>query len=155
MRRMALALLMTLSTMAALGCNSLQDAIYKDAIEKALRENALTGSAATDEHVRAMRSVDLTNCPPDFREAYTRYIRAWEETAAVHNAKAKLDGEEDAAAVAGVLTTMFGSNDTPWSDHVRAERELRRLEVATSTDLSASSRQVDDIAVKYGVQLSH
>lgn len=134
------------------GCGSIQDAMYKDAIEKALHEDALTGKQPTAEHVAAMRNVDMSNCPPDFREAYMKHIHAWEQEAAVYEAKMKLDNDEDGAAVAGVLATLFDSDATPWSDHVQAEQKIKSLAASASEQVSSTWRDIETIASRYGAK---
>lgn len=135
------------------GCDSIQNAIYKSAIEKAIHEDSLTGTDPSDSHVNAMSKVDLSDCPPEFREAYSKHIHAWEERAAVQKAKAKLDNDEDAAAVGGLLASLFDSQATPWSDHMRAVQEVNRLDSESQTDVQTTWQSVEDVARKYGVQM--
>lgn len=124
MKRMATAFLCLLTLVpvfALTACSGCQSMLYKPAIESALHQDALTGREPTDDHVASMRKVDLSNCPDDFRVAYVQYMQAWEQAAKVQKAKAELDSEADAAAAAGFLATLFSSDATPWSDHMRAE----------------------------------
>jgi hypothetical protein len=58
-------LVLALTAIGVTGCDYIQNAKYKAAIEKALHEDALTGKTPTADHVSAMRMVDLSNCPPD------------------------------------------------------------------------------------------
>lgn len=156
MRRIESVTLVLLASFLGLvmfGCESIQNAIYEAAIEKAIHEDALTGHAPTFDHTNAMRRVDLSGCPQDFREAYSKHIHAWEEVAAVQQARTKLNDEEDAAAVAGVLATIFGSDATPWGDHVQAVQEVNRLEAVARGDVATTWQEVEDVARKYGVQM--
>lgn len=153
MQRIAALLILVLPILATAGCSAVQDALYKSAIEKALHEDALTGKEPTSGHTAAMRQVDLTDCPQDFRVAYMNHIHAWDEKVTVNQAKVKLDNEEDGAAVAGLLAGLFGSNATPWSDHVRAEQEVQRLDAVASSDITSTWQQVELIASKYGAQV--
>ena len=136
---------------AAVGCDRVQNEMYKSAIQKAIHESSLTGSAPTDEHVKALKSIDLSECPEDFRTAYIQYIHAWEEEAAVNNARARLSSQDGDAMAAGVLSTLFGSSTTPWSDHLRAEQELLSYQKRADTDLSVSAEGLNDGARKYGL----
>ena len=140
-------------SLSSIGCDSIQSQMYKSAIENAIREDALTGSASTFDHVNSMKLVDLSDCPPDFREAYSEHIQAWEEVAEVHAAKEKLDGDEDAAAIGGILTSIAGSDATPWADHVRAEERVAELGRQASADVSSTWRNVENVAYKYGAQV--
>ena len=140
-------------SLSSIGCDSIQNQMYKSAIENAIREDALTGSANTFDHVNSMKLVDLSDCPPDFREAYSEHIQAWEEAAEAHAAKEKLDSEEDAAALGGILTSISGSDATPWADHVQAEKRVVELGRKASADVSSTWQNVEDMAFKYGVQM--
>lgn len=141
------------SMAAVTGCDSIQNAMYKSAIEKAIHEDSLTGHEPTMDHVSAMRKVDISDCPPEFREAYSHHIHAWEEAAEVAQAKAKLDNDEDAAAFAGLVAYLADSSETPWSDHVEAVNQVRQLQLKAHDDIESTWQQVEDIARKYGVQM--
>jgi hypothetical protein len=149
----ALALIACVPVALLAGCDSIQNAIYKSAIEKAIHEDALTGHEPTIDHVNAMRQVDLSDCPPEFREAYSHHIHAWEEAAQVQLAKAKLDNDEDSAAVAGILASVFDADATPWSDHVQAVNRVNQLQAQAHDDIQSTWQGVEDVARKYGVQI--
>ena len=149
-----LALALSLLLLATTGCERMQNEMYKSAIQKALHESSLTGSAPTDEHVKALKSVDLSECPQDFREVYSTYIHAWEEEAAVNDARIKLDSQEGDAAAAGLLSTLFGSSETPWSDHLRAQQQLEEYKKRADADTSARASDVNDAARKYGLNIT-
>lgn len=135
------------------GCDWIQDGIYRSGIEKAIHEDSLAGHAATADHIQSMRRVDLSDCPQDFREAYSKHIHAWEEAAQVQQAKADLAKDEDAAAAAGVLATLFGTDDTPWSDHEAAVQRVDQYQQKASEDIHSTWQEVEDVARKYGVQI--
>jgi hypothetical protein len=153
MRRSVIILIFSVFVLAISGCEDIQNAIYKSAIEKALHEDALTGKAPTPEHAAAMRQVALNDCPQDFRVAYMNHIHAWDETAAVNQAKVKIDNEEDAAALGGALATLFDSDATPWSDHLRAQQEIVRYEKLAATNVATTWQEVETIASKYGARV--
>jgi hypothetical protein len=156
MRRTAalfLGLLFLAPLLVATGCDGCQSIFYKSAIEKALHEDALTGHEPTFDHTAAMRKVDLSDCPEDFRVAYTNHIHAWDEAAKVNQAKAELTSDEDAAAAAGALATLFGSDETPWSDHERAVAEVNRLQQVASDDIHGTWQVVEDVSAKYNAQV--
>jgi Flp pilus assembly protein TadD len=146
-------LVMSATVLSVSGCEGCQNQIYKSAIEKALHEDALTGKQPTYDHTAAMRKVDMTNCPEDFRVTYMRHIHAWDEASAVREAKQKLDNEQDAAAIAGTLASLFGSDETPWGDHIRAEQEVQRLAEIASRDISSTWQDVEEVASKYGAEV--
>ncbi len=149
------ALIVLMPILSTVACTDLENAVYKSGIEKAIHEDALTGNEPTYGHTAAMRKVDLSDCPQDFRVAYANHIHAWDERAAAHAAKVKLDNDEDASAVAGLLSTLFDIDATPWSDHVRAENEVKRLESIASNDVHTTWQDVETVASKYGAQLPH
>ena len=168
MRRLGtllIGLVLTMSAFGSLGCESAEDrareqqaaeqAKFKTAIEKALHEDSLTGAEPTTGHANAMRSVDLQECPPDFRVAYMKHIHAWDEKAAVHNAKVQVDAQEEDAAAAGALATLFDSSETPWNDHLQAEQELQKYENVASADVRSTFEEVEEVASKYGAKVPH
>ncbi len=135
---------------SCLGCNIIQRAIYKSAIQKALHEDSLTGQDPTAGHAEAMRRVDLSGCPQDFRDAYLKHVHAWDEKVAVHQAKAELDDQAGADLTMGVLAGLFGSDATPIGDHVQKEQELDRLDDVADNDIEITWRNVQDVALQYG-----
>jgi hypothetical protein len=151
--RVLVSALITACVIGAVGCEGMQNARYKTAIEQALHEDALTGTDPTPSHTSNMRTIDLSDCPPEFRVAYMEHIEAWEELVKVSQAKNELDSEADAAAAAGFLSTLFSMNTTPWRDHVRAEAEVQRLGVAATADVHSTWETVEQIASKYGAQV--
>ncbi len=152
-RHLAVILMAGLPMLVATGCSVAQDALYKSAIEKALHEDALIGKDPTAGHTAAMRQVDMSDCPQEFRVAYMNHIHAWDEAAAVGQAKTKLDNEEDGAAVGGILASLFGADATPWSDHVRAQEEVQRLAGVAAGDIKSTWQQIEVLAAKYGAQM--
>ena len=156
MRRVAalsLCVLFLLPLLAIAGCEGCQNILYKAAIEKALHEDSLTGKDPSDDHVAAMRKVDLSGCPQDFNVAYVKYIEAWQLAAKVQKAKAELDNEADAAAAGGILATLFGSDETPWSDHLQAEARIAQLNLDAVSQIQSSWNTIGEVAAKYGAQL--
>lgn len=138
---------------ACAGCDELQQAADKAAIQKALHESSLTGTAPSDEHVQALKTVDLSACPQAFRAAFVQYIHAWEEEAAVNDAQVKLSNEEGPAAAAGLISTIFEMNETPWADHQNAVARLRHLKEVADGDVTASAKAVDDQARMFGLNI--
>jgi len=156
MKRIAallLCLLAFLPVAAITGCESIQNMLYKSATEKALHEDSLTGKLTTEDHVAAMRKVDLSGCPVDFNVAYVKYIEAWEQAAKVQKAKAELDNDADAAAAAGALATLFGSDETPWSDHLQAEARIAQMTLDANNQINSDWDGIKQVAAKYGAQV--
>ena len=136
------------------GCGQMQTEIDKAAIQGVLHETGLTGTARSDEHVTALKTIDISHCPQDFRDGYVRFIHAWEEEAAVQKAKARIDAEQEPAALAGVLATMFNSAETPWGDHLSAETQLADYQKQADTDLDGAAQALNDLARRHGVNIT-
>ena len=153
MRQAYLPLTAILAFTALSGCDAIQNTRYRTAIEKALHQDALTGKDATPGHIAAMRQVDISDCPQEFRVAYMNHIHAWDEASAVAQAKAKLANEEDAAAFAGALASLFNSDATPWSDHLHTEQEAEHLTAVAGQDIASTWQEIENLAGKYGARL--
>ncbi len=138
---------------ALAGCDDVQQSAYKAAIERALYEDSLTGHEPTYSHTESMRRLDLSACPDDFRVAYVRHIHAWDTVAAVQQAKAKLDSEEDTAALAGLFATLADSAETPWTDHLQAEQKAAYLQRVVNAAVVSTWHDVEDVATRYGARL--
>lgn len=132
-----------------------QLARYRSAIEKVLQMDLLTGTHATSEHTQGMRSIDLSECPLDFRVAYMAHIHAWDEAAAVMAANDKLNSNEDSDAIAGGLATLFSSDATPWQDHLNAKANIERLAAQADADIKSTFNQVEILAAAYGARVPH
>jgi hypothetical protein len=150
---LVLGLLVTVSLLAATGCQVDKNAAYKTAIEKALHEDALTGHEPTLDHAAEMRNVDLTGCPEDFRTAYTNHIHAWDDAAKAHQAVEELNSESDAATAAVALGKIFGTDASAWSDRDQAVVVVTRLQKAASDAIHSTWATVQQVAAKYGAQV--
>lgn len=174
--RVLIAIMLGLLLMGSVGCKDTQEvarhqqqladeetararveqlAHYKLAIEKALQMDLLTGTHATSEHTHGMRSIDLSDCPADFRVAYMAHIHAWDEAAAVMAANDKLNSNEDSDAIAGGLAAIFGSDATPWQDHLNAKENIGRLAAQADADIKSTFNQVELLAAAYGAKVPH
>jgi hypothetical protein len=147
---LVLGLLVTVSLLAATGCEGCRNASYKSAIERALQQDALTGHEPSLDHTAAMHKVDLSGCPEDFRAAYANHIQAWEEAGKVHQAIVDLNNNGDLAATA---KEVFGPDAAPWSSREQAASELTRLQKAASDDIHSTWAKVEQVAAKYGAQV--
>ena len=132
-----------------------QIAQYKAAIEQVLHEDALTGKEPTAGHITAMQSIDLSSCPPELRVAYVKHIHAWQEEVVVARARAELDSKEDVAEAAGILTTMFGSDATPYSDFKSEQKKLEGYHQIASEDVTSTFESIEEIAAVYGARVPH
>jgi hypothetical protein len=147
---LVLGLLVTVSLLAATGCEGCRNAGYKSAIERALQQDALTGHEPSLDHTAAMRKVDLSGVPDDYRAAYADHIRAWEQAGKVHQSIVDLNNNGDLAAAA---KEVFGPDAAPWSSREQAVSELTRLQQAASDDIHSTWARVEQVAGKYGAQV--
>ena len=125
----------------------------QEAIKRVMHDASLTGDQDVQSHVDALRSIDIAETPPEFQQAFNRYVRAWDEAVQVRTAKEKVDADENNAAIGGTLATLFGSDAVPWSDHVAAEQKLSDYKARANTDIHTSYEDMRDAASKYGLQL--
>jgi hypothetical protein len=144
---LVLGLLVTISLVAATGCEGCRNAGYKSAIERALQQDALTGHEPSLDHTAAMRKVDLTGVPDDYRAAYENHIQAWDQAGKVHQAIVDLNNNVDLATA---TAAVFGPNATPWSSREQAASELDRMQKAASDDIHSTWARVEQVAGKYG-----
>ena len=94
---------------------------------------------ALDKMTRGMRQIDLSACPPEFREAYTRHIQAWESFANEHG----IDGFFK-ALLTGVLIALT-SNPTPLVAYIADQKGI-------SQDINDTWKEVEAIAARYNVR---
>lgn len=145
--------MLALSALLA-GCKDLQASMDKTAIESVLHDTGLTGTAKTDEHVHALKSIDIGQCPQDFRDGYIRYIHAWEEEAAVEKGKEQLAERRDPAALAALFSTLLNLSATPWADQQSAEAKLDEYAKTADADLVDASKSLNDLARRHGVNIT-
>jgi hypothetical protein len=81
---------------------------YPAAIQKVLSLDSATTSGNAGLTVIAMESIDLSNCPSDFRSAYRKHIQAWKDEAEVMATAQRLGGQgltDDQKTQAAILLT--------------------------------------------------
>jgi hypothetical protein len=126
----------------------------------AIHSSGATGDDALDQVaqltadlVSKMKTIPISNCPPDFREAYTRHINCWSYYAEAisHHPHIQSGGE---AVVNGFLRGLSGD---PTGGAFEAQDEINsylRQAQERDDDVTRSWGDVSAIAVKYGVQTS-
>jgi hypothetical protein len=149
--------LLLAAAVSCIGCDaaqkSLQEEMYKQAIQQVMHESDLTGTEPSDEHTSTLKTIDLMNCPPEFRFAFVKYIHAWEEEVAVRKAEVKLGDDELPSAGEELLAQAFGLNVKPWQEHQQAVQEIQTYKLRAESDLRSTAQDLDDLAVKYGVKV--
>jgi hypothetical protein len=133
------------------GCG-FENAAHAEAIKKVIHEDSLTGTDPTPGHAAAMRRIDLSACPDEFREAYVRHIQAWDTRAQVEAARIALENGTGAAMVGGALATLFDSAATPFADHARRLEMNKQDAAAARAAITSTWNEVEAVASRYGVQ---
>ncbi len=125
-------------------------------IETALIQDVSAGgfnSAA--QTVKAMRAIDTTNTPAEYRAAYVTHIQAWEDVARLKASWEAIDTDENNGIilVASVACAMLDCPATPIADRIEAEREYNRRLVVAQAQVTTSFREVERIAVSHGARM--
>lgn len=126
------------------------------AIEAALHADAQTGSISDDtQRAQAMRAIDTSACPPDFRAAYLDHIFAWERYAKVTKAISDLNSDDsvNVTLALSALTALLGGSGTPILDHIQAAERLDELKAEANGQIRATFERVQVVATGYGATL--
>lgn len=128
---------------------------YKACVQSVMNADAEIRATGASVQAATMREIDTTACPADFRQVYELHIQAWEDTARVEAAQARLNNDENvnATIIASMIAGVFGTGDTPIRDHLQAEDELKRLRSVASERIRETYNQVKVAAVGYGATL--
>ncbi len=126
------------------------------AVENVLQADAQTASITDDtRHAQAMRAIDTSACPSDFRAAYLDHIFAWERYAKVTKAIADLNSEDsvNVTLAFSALTALLGGSGTPILDHIHAAERLDELKAEASGQIHTTFERVQVVATAYGATL--
>lgn len=117
----------------------------KSAIESVLAQDALTTEEATSvaEIVQRMKSIDTSDCPADFREAYYRHIRAWQGMAEQVASEPQSFGE---GFLYGLIKGFEG-------DYTGGLGEINEARNYCSQQIKTTFQEVEAIAIRYGARL--
>jgi len=129
---------------------------YAIAINKVLQQDTRTSSGNDGNHYykltsAKMRMIDLSACPPDFRQAYLSHIHAWENAAKIEEAIAEYGTRASGAMIGGALSSFFDSKETPFSDYIEEGESLNRLGQRASASIKSTFQKVESIAGYYGI----
>ena len=126
-------------------------------IEVVLKADAVTtqGAKSVTDVVNNMRSIDLTNCPNDFRVAYVTHIHAWEALAAVEQKAISLesDANSGAAMAESFIRGFFGDPFGKSAELFAAQTQLQRDAQAASLSIKQTFETVEVIAVGHGAKM--
>lgn len=117
----------------------------KSAIESVLAQDARTTDGATSvaQIVQRMQSIDTSDCPADFREAYYRHAKAWEGLAEQIASEPQSGGE---AFLSGFLRGLQGDFTGGVGDMMDARNYW-------SHQIKTTFTEVEAIAIKHGAKL--
>ncbi|SEB97749.1 hypothetical protein [Terriglobus roseus] len=129
---------------------------YKAAVERVLQLDDRT-SAIRDlpQRVSAMKNIDTSECPPEFRSAYLDHTDAWLELARARQARSELasDGSIESTLIRSLFASANGSSETPVEDLLRSDAGLAQMESNASQRISSTFAVVQKIAFQYGAAL--
>jgi PBP1b-binding outer membrane lipoprotein LpoB len=124
---------------------------FKACVERVLlADSAANSSNRTNNQVaQAMRLIDTSDCPSDFRQAYEKHTYAWENSGKIEAAEAYLNSKEsrESTIAQSIFETIIGSEKTPLLDHLAAERELARLKSIASQEIRDTFQLVRSSAI--------
>jgi hypothetical protein len=131
--------------------------LQRTCMERVFAQDAQAASADPAQQTYRMRQIDTANCPADFRVAYFDHTAAWEEFAKIRQAQAELNSEESQNATIGasVIATILDIDATPIADHIDAELRLQRASEEAAREIDESFRNLERIALSYGVANDH
>jgi hypothetical protein len=109
-------------------------------------------TAAIAEQCAKQRSISLSGCPSEFKTAYLRHIRAWEDHAVVIRDMPPIPSFLEGLLI-GFARGIQG-DFTGGSGEMDAEIRAWKAEFKHSeTELTQSWRNVEDIATRHGANL--
>jgi hypothetical protein len=117
---------------------------YPKAIEKVLAmdyRNSKQGGSAADVF-RGMQVIDLSECPNDFRMAYSLHASAWE-----HAAKFQEDAGSWSTQIYLTLSGLTGDRSMPLA--------LEQEALQRKAEIDSTWTAVTHIATKYGVSVTY
>lgn len=137
------------------GCSrSSSQAAFKSAIESVLKQDEMAhaNNNSTVGYVRQQDAIDLSNCPPDFRIAFTKHKNAWLEKAIVEQEIESWQDQYDSfgAVVESFFRGMVFDFGMPAEARAAAER-IQQHATQASKEIRDTWAEVLGIAIKYGV----
>lgn len=124
------------------------------AIEHVLAEDARINENIANRIVQKMRSIDISQCPSDFQQAYVAHIGAWEEKSLAENEaiqwskRYNSDNAKTEAFMRGLV------NDFGIIGESNKERDrIRAMNQKAWQSINSTFTRVEQIAVGYGARL--
>lgn len=132
----------------------IQEDNWRTAISRVLAADAAVQKTSDQAIYSQQSAIDMSGTPSDFAAAYYSNTKAWEKAAQVQSAIAKLKSDDSMgpAVIGGILATALGSDQTPFSDQIRAIQQLEDYRKGEVNELISSSwQEVEKSAISHGV----
>lgn len=145
---LAAAILQTLN-----GCGNARS---KAAIENVMKldSQASFGASSVAPIVDKMRSIDLTACPNDFREAYVRHIHAWELALEVENEIKQFTADNNSASkMIEAFVRGFFFDLSVVTEGYTVQKAIEEKYRTATAQVQLTYREVEQVAVRHGVAL--
>jgi hypothetical protein len=129
---------------------------YAPAIEAVVAADKAAGGLINRSHLAAMRAIDMARTPIDFRQAYLEHIFAWERRVKDQEAWDSLTADANTGPViwAGIACKVLDCATNPIDTRIEAEDRLKEEMAAANEAISATYRDVQRLAVRYGANPS-
>lgn len=124
-------------------------------IEAVLNADSHTNYTAVSDRLTAMRAIDTSQTPDDFRQAYLNHINAWDRYGRARDAMAELTSDEQLTSVVlqEAFNVVFDLGGSPVGNYTDAINRLKVLQDKASEDINSTFQAVESIAVGYGATL--
>jgi len=113
-------------------------------------EDFVRTAAFIDGCVYQAQGVSTRDCPPDFAEAYRRYLGAWLEVSNVVKAHPHMEGFVE-NSVKNIFRGLAGDFKGPERDQVEWQEWVKQLEQAQA-NVESNGTEVEALAARYGAQ---
>ncbi len=134
-----------------------QNEAYRVAITEALRQDDVAGHTyrGATAVAAAMRQIDLSETPAEYRIAYFDHIAAWENYGKLQDEYANLssDDSESNVVASSFLCSLLSCGATPIKDRIDLLNRLRAAMVQANNEIGTTFHAVERIAVSYDAAL--
>lgn len=132
-----------------------QLAAYKAAIQIALQEMGKTLDAPdVPIRVAALRQIDTTACPPDYRTAFVDYTYDLEQVDLIDVQRARLSSSEnmDAVLFTQLVQILTKSDNSSIGDALTEDQKLLKAREAWIQQGTEADRALERVSALHGVQ---
>lgn len=125
-------------------------------LEQVLRKDDAAGqstSATSWERITAMRAIDVSQCPDDFRVGYFNHITAWEDSVRGRAALTQWRSNDHAGKVLAeqFICSLLNCSKSPLDAANERDQQLVGYVESAGVRIRDTWREVERIAVGYGV----